>query len=201
LIGALLHKFAGSACAEQPELRARVAELEARDSVSGLLSARAFYEQLASAFHAPDERRRPGVALIVLEIDCFAELAAQYGCESAEELLRPIGAVLGPRARRHEPCGRLGLSRFALALPGTVKPEALAVACRIQDAIARSEFRLVRDCVRVTASIGVAAVPDDAADIDALFAHARAALREAQSAGGNRAWPAGSRRAPENRRV
>jgi len=186
---------------DSARLRARIDELEASDSVTGLLSARAFRERLSGAFGTSETPGRAHLSLTVLEVDRFAELAAQLGCENAEGLLSVLGSVVRSHAPRAAAATRLGLSRFALAYFGTVKPEALAQAIGLQRAIASDEFLIGRAFVRVTASLGVTAMPDDGDDADDLFARAEAALRTAQAAGGNLVCGAGSAHQPENRRL
>ena len=83
---------------------------------------------------------------------------------------------------------RYGGEEFVLALPETPKAGAVEVAERVRERIAATRIDGVEGggAISVTASIGVATMPDDGNDTRGLIAAADAALYEAKRAGKNR---------------
>jgi diguanylate cyclase (GGDEF)-like protein len=77
---------------------------------------------------------------------------------------------------------------MAVALPQTDLEGAYMLAERVRERIEALELPLLagEGTLRVTASVGVAAMPDSADEKDALVAAADAALYEAKRAGKNR---------------
>jgi diguanylate cyclase (GGDEF)-like protein len=83
---------------------------------------------------------------------------------------------------------------MAVVLPQTDAEGAAQLAERMRDAIEKLRVARVDGAgyLRVTASFGVASVPDCAADKDGLIAAADAALYRAKRAGKNRVESSGS---------
>src|SRR5262249_29095920 len=72
---------------------------------------------------------------------------------------------------------------FVLLLPETAKPGALTKAARLRDAVGLAEMPSAR---KMSLSIGVACLPEDAADPEGLLTAAEAALRGAKRGGPGR---------------
>src|SRR5947209_10733405 len=95
-------------------LRQRVAELEAErarglrlDSVTGLLSARAFRGRLSEEVdRARRYQRRLSVA--VISIDDFQTLELHHGFKAGDELLATAARRLAGGTRSHDLVGRIG---------------------------------------------------------------------------------------------
>ncbi|MCW2996016.1 MAG: hypothetical protein JWQ18_3511, partial [Conexibacter sp.] len=87
---------------------------------------------------------------------------------------------------------RLGGDEFAIVVPDADPASLLAVATRAIVAVGAASERLELLGTRLGASAGVALLPDDAADADALLATADEALRAAKRAGKGRVVTSGS---------
>jgi diguanylate cyclase len=110
-----------------------------------------------------------------------------------------VGAILRDTLRLHDIAGRYGGEEFGVVLPGIDASGAAAIAERIRRKIESSVVE-PRHGVRVTASIGFAAVSLDDHDHGAWIARADRALYAAKAAGRNCAMGhefADGTRAPE----
>lgn len=82
--------------------------------------------------------------------------------------------------------GRLGGDELAALLTGRTLEETLALAERLRDAVEQLSFDDEGDGLRVTASIGVAAIDPRDPDAEAVLRRADQSLYAAKSAGRNR---------------
>ena len=110
-------------------LRHRVAELEADrarglrlDSVTGLLSARAFRGRLSEEVERARRYQRP-LSAAVISIDDFGALELRHGFKAGDELLAAVAKRLGGVTRSHDLIGRTAQSEFGLLLPDTDAPK------------------------------------------------------------------------------
>jgi GGDEF domain-containing protein len=89
-------------------LRARVAELEADrarglrlDSVTGLLSARAFRGRLSEEVERARRYQRP-LSLVVISIDDYGSLELRHGFKAGDHLLVAVSKRLTSSTRSHD---------------------------------------------------------------------------------------------------
>jgi diguanylate cyclase (GGDEF)-like protein len=94
--------------------------------------------------------------------------------------------VIRGSARETDVTARFGGDEFAVVLPDTGSTGALAVAARIRERLADHPF-LAADGLscRLTASVGVATLPEVATSADALLKAADAAMYQVKDAGKN----------------
>jgi diguanylate cyclase (GGDEF)-like protein len=176
-----------AASVENVALHELVSEQAVTDDLTGLPNNRAFREAIEKEA-ARAARFRHELSLLVVDIDDFKQVNDRYGHLQGDAVLRMIGTVLAEESRGIDEPARYGGEEFVVALPETGLEGALEVAERIRariekEAVARIEGR---GKVRVTASIGVAAMPGAATEVPRLIAAADAALYEAKRAGKNR---------------
>jgi diguanylate cyclase (GGDEF)-like protein len=109
-------------------------------------------------------------------------------------VLREVARVLRDSSREIDEPARYGGEEMAIALPQTDLEGAFQFAERVRARIEALEVPMIggSGVVRVTASLGAAALPQSAAaDKDALVAAADAALYRAKRLGKNRVVRAG----------
>ena len=92
--------------------------------------------------------------------------------------------MLRSSLRESDFVGRYGGEEFLLLLPDTGRDQAVVVAEKVRAAVAGLGLSEIGQ--PVTASLGIAAVPDDAADADTLIRAADRALYAAKGNGRNR---------------
>lgn len=161
--------------------------LTLRDSLTGLYTHRAFQERLREEV-ARALRYGSPMALLIADIDGFATVNYDLGYQVGDDILRRIAVILQEddspdRVRTSDIVARYSGEEFVLLLPETAKPGALTKAARLRDAVASAEMPGGR---AMSLSIGVACLPDDAADSEGLLTAAEAALRGAKRGGPGR---------------
>ena len=172
---------------ENVALHEMVSEQAVTDELTGLANNRAFRD-VAENEAARARRFDHPLSLLMLDVDDFKKVNDTYGHPQGDEVLRRIGEILRAESRGIDAPARYGGEEFAVALPETELGGAEEVAERIRVRIEDEEVPfLARDGVlRITASLGVAAIPDSAVDVRSLVAAADAALYAAKRGGKNR---------------
>jgi len=159
--------------------------LEQFDGLTGLPNRTRFRDLLAAA-RSQTAARGGAVFVMVVSLDRFANTQDALGRATGDALLRVAGdrlnACLGPT----DSLARLEGEVFGL-LVTTSRDEprdAATVAARVREAL-REPLQAEGLELNVTASVGIAVWPADAADADTLIAYAEAALHDAKNAGGD----------------
>ncbi|MHB8233835.1 MAG: diguanylate cyclase [Solirubrobacteraceae bacterium] len=124
------------------------------------------------------------LAALALDLDHFKEINDTYGHGSGDEVLAAVGSTLKASRRESDFVGRAGGEEFLILLPDTSLDGAQLVAENVRGAIASISVASVARSI--TASIGVAVLPDHAGDATTLLRHADRALYTAKNNGRNR---------------
>lgn len=159
-------------------------EGEARvDPQTGLHTRRSFMQRGAEEMkNLPAEG---ALFLVRLDLDDLKRVYQKLGDDAMESLLTQTAARLRERAPQQALAARVGGGEFALLAPFT-SSEAARVWCEGLRADAEAQvWKIGRQTVTVTVSIGLASA-DDARDIESLLALVERRLLRAKSDGGNR---------------
>lgn len=155
------------------------------DLVTGLPGRQVADDRLTQAV----ERARPSgarVALMVIGLDRFRDVNEALGHRVGDLVLKESALRLKDVITEPNTLARLGGDEFAAILSQDASPEAIVgTASRIADVLGEP-FRLAGREVRLTASIGIAVLPDDASTAADLLTAANQALRAAKDAGRDR---------------
>lgn len=146
----------------------RTRTLAMNDNLTGLANRTQFHERLDEAI-AGAGRADNNVGLVLLDLDGFKAINDTGGHAAGDRLLKRVAAALGEATRRHEvPC-RLGGDEFAVVVPRLDgRDELRKLADRLHEQLDLAvQFNDGRT-LRVTASLGLALYPDDAANADDL---------------------------------
>jgi diguanylate cyclase (GGDEF)-like protein len=154
------------------------------DQLSGLGNRRALFQLLdefAAEQRDPDAPER-SLAFMFADLDKFKEVNDSFGHATGDELLRQLGDRLKNSLRDSDLVIRLGGDEFAVALLDARADYAATVAARLTAQI-EEPFKLDAVRVQIGASIGIALMPDDAADAADLVRCADLAMYRAKLEG------------------
>jgi diguanylate cyclase (GGDEF)-like protein len=172
----------------QDELRDKNLRLEAlsrTDELTGLNNRRYFME-LATTELGRVRRHATPLALMMIDADHFKYINDTMGHLCGDRVLAAIGKALRIGIRNYDIAGRYGGEEFALLLPQTRPDDARSVAERCRQTIASTEVEHDGQSVRVTVSVGIAALPEaPASNIEELVKFADEALYRAKAGGRN----------------
>lgn len=129
-------------------------------------------------------RRNHAVAVMFCDLDGFKTVNDAYGHQLGDRLLVKVSQRIGSLLRPQDTLARLGGDEFVIVLPIDEPDDAMVVAERIIAAVA-DPFLIEAAELQVTASLGIALYPDDAADERALMANADAAMYHTKQEGRN----------------
>lgn len=182
----LLNLFAplASIALYNAQLFAEVERLAKTDDLTGLLNRRAFFERAEIAFQHARVERQP-LAAIMLDIDHFKRVNDTFGHTKGDEVLRWIGRECQKLLRSPDVLARYGGEEFALLLPSTTQEEAQRLAEQIRTHIAYHPLEMDRQSVRLSLSLGVAAISKEMRDVNDLLNLADSRLYGAKAQGRN----------------
>lgn len=156
--------------------------LAQHDALTGLPNRTLLLERLVQA-RAVAKRGNGDFGLMLLDLDRFKAVNDGFGHAAGDELLRQVARRIRRVIREVDTLARLGGDEFALLQAHTDEPEAMRlVAGRIIAAV-QEPFRIERQEIRASVSIGIASCPQAADDVDGLMRQADLALYRAKAQG------------------
>jgi diguanylate cyclase (GGDEF)-like protein len=134
------------------------------DDLTGLSNRRHLFRVLDSFFTESDDTLEVGrkLAFLFVDLNHFKEVNDSFGHPAGDELLRQVGARLSSSLRQGDLLVRIGGDEFAVVLVDGDAVYAKEVAQRVTDSLAEP-FMLEAVSASISASIGIAMAPDDAA--------------------------------------
>jgi len=145
---------------ELESTNARLKETSFKDELTGLYNRRFLFVRLEEEI---SRHRRFGhpVAVVLFDLDGFKEVNDEQGHMIGDETLRDISQVLMRYSRGINVVARYGGDEFSILLVETSKAGATLYAERIRQIISNYPYT---HGMRVTASFGVASLPEDEAE-------------------------------------
>ena len=141
-----------------------IRDLVIKDDVSGLYNSRFLHDALEREFQR-SQRYGSSFAIIFMDLDYFKTVNDTHGHRIGTAVLRETGLLLAETLRESDLAIRYGGDEFVVILPETHKADAIAVAKRIMKKIASQSYAQEQGLnLKLTASLGVAAYPDDSID-------------------------------------
>jgi diguanylate cyclase (GGDEF)-like protein len=128
----------------------------------------------------------------MLDVDHFKRINDTYGHRSGDQVLRDLALLLVQKLRLIDKAARYGGEELLVMLPDTPLAEAEQVAERFRHAVAEHLFEVDPEddeppiSLHLTASIGVAGLPESADSLERLVEVADRALYDAKHQGRNR---------------
>lgn len=162
-------------------LNRELKRLSETDLLTGLYNRSLLDARLREEFERARRYSRP-LSLVMLDIDRFKAINDEFGHLMGDKMLQAIASLARASLRTTDVLGRWGGEEFLVLCPETSAEDALAVAERIRDAVAKGRYPSGR---AHTVSAGVASMaPEDSVDL--LLQRADTALYRAKNSGRNR---------------
>jgi diguanylate cyclase (GGDEF)-like protein len=160
----------------------RLAFQQSHDVLTGLLNRSQFRSQARVASSTSSR-----YAIIIVDVNAFREINESYGSMIGDALLVEVASALRQRTTGEEILGRVAGDIFAIYVPNPISREFVrGRALEFAEVFARSFStgdRNGTEFIARTASLGIAVAPEDGPKIDAILAHADAALFTAKARG------------------
>ncbi|WP_412479817.1 diguanylate cyclase domain-containing protein [Azonexus sp. IMCC34839] len=175
------------ACAlsESRAAEERIRHLAQHDPLTDLPNRALFADRLEQAL-ANAKRDQQVFAVMFLDLDDFKLINDNLGHDIGDRVLQQVAYRLRASLRESDTVARTGGDEFIALLRNTKGTlEILAIAEKLRDALAQP-FLIDDHSLNVSASIGIAAYPEDGIDSVALLKHADEAMYAAKRNGRNR---------------
>ena len=178
----VIEQFAGHAALafKNSWLMEEVQRLAETDGLTGVANRMTFDRTLEAEIKRA-ARSGESVGLLMIDVDHFKTYNDRFGHQAGDDILQTLAAGLVKVSRDFDTVARYGGEEFALILPAS-DPEPSAIAGeRLREMIAALDLP-----ERITASVGVATFPANAATPDGLVKAADEALYESKHSGRNK---------------
>ena len=161
----------------------RAEALSVTDDLTRLYNSRYLHQMLRRETKRSMRSGRP-LSLLFVDLDGFKQVNDNYGHLAGSKALGEAAAVIRGCARESDVVARFGGDEFSVILPETGTAGAAAVAARIRERLSSFQF-LAADglSVHLTASIGVATLPDVATSTEELLRAADKAMYRVKAVG------------------
>jgi diguanylate cyclase (GGDEF)-like protein len=147
-------------------------KLEARtfiDEVTGYYNSRYLLHELGRLIPQHLSKNEP-ISVVFLDLDNFKTVVDTFGHLRGSKVLAQVARVISGVLEAEDSLVRYGGDEFVILLPHRTQSEALQMVRRLRAVLNRT--RLLQDEgleIKVTASYGIATVPDDAQDEEELL--------------------------------
>jgi diguanylate cyclase (GGDEF)-like protein/PAS domain S-box-containing protein len=159
--------------------------LASRDSLTGCLNRRAFYERYERLF-ANAKRNETQLTCIMADIDKFKSINDSHGHAVGDKVIIEFSRILQDAVRGSDLVGRYGGEEFVIVLNGADSNSAESLAERIRATVAQNCGLMTHvPGLRVTASFGVSSIAFGAKTPPALVDESDQALYIAKQSGRN----------------
>lgn len=155
-------------------------QLSVTDGLTGLLNRRYIEERLDEEINRSQRHGYP-MSFLMLDVDNFKAYNDSFGHQAGDAALKIVADVIRDSLRTEDVAARYGGEEFSVLLPQTSGEEARAIAERIRERFALTDF----PSRRVTVSIGIATFSDEFQTPESVIWAADQALYAAKRAGRN----------------
>lgn len=163
----------------------RAEALSVTDDLTHLYNSRYLNQVLRRETKRASRSGRP-LSLLFIDLDGFKTINDSHGHLFGSRALVEAAAVIRGSARETDVVARFGGDEFAIVLPDTGGEGAFAVGERIRERIAGHVFLAGHGLeIHLTASVGVATLPDAAASAEELLQAADQAMYRVKDSGKN----------------
>lgn len=169
---------------ERKALEEKLQQLANTDPLTGLFNRRVFLERLAQE---SERIARLGgfAALLMLDLDFFKHINDTFGHATGDEVLKRFAEIMRKNSRNIDVPARLGGEEFAILLLSTNQQDATIMAERLRKQVAKVVIPHLKGEVKITVSIGAAALNSSDTDGEVAWRNADDALYCAKNRGRN----------------
>ncbi len=181
---AMLVSLAGPAgiAVDNVMLHREAQRLSVTDPLTGAGNLRHMTTTLAREVERATRFQRP-LSLLLLDLDFFKNVNDTYGHTVGDAVLRELARRLASCVREVDVVARYGGEEFVVVTPETDIEGAERLAARICEAVREEPFLVGEDVVKVTVSVGIAALPQHGSASGDLVRAADEGLYAAKHAG------------------
>lgn len=155
------------------------------DTLTDLYNSRTFLKEMKDELRRAKRYKRP-VALCMVTIDGFKEVARQYGALTSDSVLKVLADILRGAIRDVDIPARYSAEDFGILFPETNASGAVIVAERIRQRVSTQTITSNWHNLRITASVGLASFPAHAREDHELLQRSLQAMDQAVGSGGDR---------------
>ncbi|PPK77403.1 PAS domain S-box-containing protein/diguanylate cyclase (GGDEF)-like protein [Methylobacter tundripaludum] len=170
---------------ERKEMEAQLQKLASTDPLTGLFNRRVFLEKLELERAKVARLPHYSAVLLMLDLDFFKRVNDAYGHATGDIVLKVFAEIARNTSRAIDIAARLGGEEFAILLSGADKNDALIMAERLREQVAKTVIDHDAGPVQITVSIGAATLSGDDMNGEAVLHRADVALYEAKDRGRN----------------
>jgi diguanylate cyclase (GGDEF)-like protein len=161
---------------------------EARTDPKTELANMKHWNQLAQAEVERARRFGRPLSVVLADFDLLRDVNNRYGHLMGDQMIRRVADAIRASLREYDVPARFGGDEFAVLMPETTLPEAMAVAERIRRGVEAIVLKSGDGVVPASVSIGVALFPAHGRTASDLLAAADRAVYQAKALGRNRVW-------------
>ena len=161
---------------------------EARTDPKTELANMKHWNQLAQAEVERARRFGRPLSVVLADFDLLRDVNNRYGHLMGDQMIRRVADAIRASLREYDVPARFGGDEFAVLMPETTLPEAMAVAERIRRGVEAIALKSGDGVVPASVSIGVALFPAHGRTASDLLAAADRAVYQAKALGRNRVW-------------
>jgi two-component system cell cycle response regulator len=165
-------------------------EMAITDALTGLFNRRYMETHLSALVEQAASRGKP-IAVLIVDIDFFKSVNDGHGHDAGDDVLREFALRIRKSIRNIDLACRYGGEEFVIVMPETDMGVATMVAERLRRRIAAEPFAIQQGArsLRVTISIGIAALGAPGDNAAGMLKRADQALYRAKRDGRNRVVP------------
>lgn len=170
----------------------RIKMLSEKDELTGILNMRAFMS-VVDRISRQSARYNHPYTILMVDSDSLKVVNDKFGHQAGNRLLQMLVQCIQALLRETDILARYGGDEFVVMLPETTAAGAEIVATRIRQRVEAAVLTTRERPVTSTVSIGVAAYPEHASDLESVMEQADEALYASKTSGKNRVTIAAGR--------
>jgi diguanylate cyclase (GGDEF)-like protein len=181
---ALMIAFAHVYEKNREENEARLLDLAATDSLTGVHNRLKLYESYA-LWSENVKGKSPILSVALVDLDHFKNINDQYGHSVGDLALRHVANFIQKRTHNNIMLARIGGEEFALKMMNTSLIQGYELVEKLRVELSNTPLIVDNETIKITFSAGVSTYGDDGISLDALLANADKRLYVAKAQGRN----------------